>query len=122
MTTQDIHDDKLQETFQQGRLPEESEDTHDQKTPAEKVKEPARYRIWAILSIVIAVIAWLIAGWNGYAGLATGVISIVAGALALRSHRHGVRNTAITAIIASGVLVVVLTAFIIVIYLGLNAI
>lgn len=69
----------------------------------------------------MSVIAWITANWNGYVALGTAVVAIVVGFLALRSHRHAVRNTAITSIIASAVLLVVLAAFMIVIYLGLKS-
>lgn len=76
--------------------------------------------MWAVVSILVTVGAWISAGWNGYLAMALGAFAVVAGALALRSRRHGVRNTAITAIIAAAVLVVVLAAFVIVIYMGLQ--
>ncbi len=82
--------------------------------------EPGRYRTLAVVSIAIAILAWVIAGWNGYAAMAAALVSIITGGMALRSHRHAVRNTAITSIIAAAVLLVVLAAFVIVIYLGLN--
>lgn len=84
--------------------------------------EPGRYCTWAVISILMAVVAWIAANWNGYAAMGASVVSLVFGFMALRSRRHGVRNTAITSIIAAAVLLVVLTAFVMVIYLGLKAI
>jgi len=74
------------------------------------------------MSIVLAAVAWIAANWNGYVSAAVSALAVTAGFLALRSHRHGVRNTAITAIVAAGVLLVVLVAFIMVIRLGLRSI
>lgn len=101
-----------------------------QETPRESVqepevrtpKEPGRFVTYAIVSIVLTVAAWIAANMNGYVAIACSVAAIVAGAMALRSRRHGVRNTAITAIIAAAVLLVVITAFIIVIFAGLKSI
>lgn len=83
--------------------------------------EPRRYVTFAIASILVTVAAWITANWSGFVALALSVGAITLGALALGSRRHGVRNTAITAIIASAVLLVVLAAFMIVIYLGLKS-
>ena len=88
-----------------------------QAEPAEK----ARYMTRAIISIVVTVAAWIAANWNGYVAIALSVVAIVVGFMALGSRRHSVRNTAITAIIASAVLLVVLAAFMIVIFLGLKS-
>lgn len=84
--------------------------------------EPRNFVWMAVLSIVLAVIAWIAGSYNGIAAMAVSTVAILPGALALKSHRHVIRNTAITAIIASAVLLVVLLAFYIVVYLGLKAI
>ncbi|MCM1036557.1 MAG: hypothetical protein NC406_04455 [Bacteroides sp.] len=84
--------------------------------------EPGRFVAYAVVSIVLATVSWIIANWNGYVAAMVSALSVVAGFMALRSHRHSVRNTAITAIVAAGVLLVVLVAFIIVIRMGLRSI
>lgn len=83
--------------------------------------EPGRWCTLAICSIVVTVIAWIAANLNGYVAMVAAAVGILLGAMALKSHRHGVRNTAITSIIAAAVLLVVLAAFMIVIYLGLKS-
>ncbi len=85
---------------------------------------PVRGRfVWlAVASIFLTVISWICAGYNAWAAIVVAAVAIVAGALALKSHRRGVRNTAITSIIAATVLLVVVAAFLIVIYIGLKAI
>lgn len=84
--------------------------------------EPGRFVAYAVVSIVLATVSWIIANWNGYVAAVVSALSVVAGFMALRSRRHSVRNTAITAIVAAGVLLVVLVAFIIVIRMGLHSI
>lgn len=96
---------------------EPQQEAFEVKTPS----EPRRWCWLAICSLVVTVIAWIIANLNGYVALCACAVAIVLGALALKSHRHAVRNTAITSIIAAAVLLVVLAAFMIVIYLGLKS-
>ncbi|MDE6300330.1 MAG: hypothetical protein K2M19_01260 [Muribaculaceae bacterium] len=79
--------------------------------------------VWlAILSLILTLVAWIAGSYSGIAAIAISAAAIVAGAFALRSHRRGVRNTAITSIIAAAVLLVVVAAFMIVIYMGLKAV
>lgn len=101
------------------------------ETPEAKVEEPAaasssaeprRYLWLAIVSILLTAVAWLCGLHSGVAAMIVSAIAIVAGVMSLRSRRHAIRNTAITAIIASAVLLVVICAFIIVIYMGLRTI
>ena len=84
--------------------------------------EPGRYVAYAVGAIVLATLAWIVANWNGYVATAVSALAVAAGFRALRSRRHGVRNTAVTAIVAAGVLLVVLVAFIMVIRLGLKSV
>ncbi len=95
-------------------------------TPSQEIinpsHEPGRFVWLAIVSIVLTVLSWIGAGYSAWAGIGLAVAAIVAGAFALKSRRHGVRNTAITSIIAATVLLVVIVAFIIVIYVGLKSI
>ncbi len=90
------------------------------ETVAAEAPKGARTGWLAVLSLLVTVAAWIVANINGYVAVAISAAAIVLGAIALRSKRHLVRNTAITSIIAAGVLMVVLAAFIIVIYLGLR--
>lgn len=76
----------------------------------------------AIISIVITALSWIFAGFNAWLGIGLSAAAVVVGALALKSHRHSIRNTAITSIIAATVLLVVISAFLIVIYLGLKTV
>lgn len=81
----------------------------------------SRRFVWlAVASVILTIMAWIAGSHSAVASVAVSVAAIVAGALALRSHRHGVRNTAITSIIAAAVLLVVIAAFCIVIYVGLS--
>lgn len=86
------------------------------------MKEPRKYAWLAIISILLTAIAWIAGSYSGIAAIAVSACAIVLGFLALKSRRNLIRNTAITAIIASAVLFVVVVAFFIVIYLGLKTI
>lgn len=85
-------------------------------------KESRNFVWMAVISIVLTAVAWIIGSYSGTAAIIISASAIVLGALALKSHRHIIRNTAITAIIASAVLLVVIVAFFIVIYLGMKTI
>lgn len=97
---------------------------HETAETAEKQPSSEKKRfVWlAIASIFITIGAWISAGYNAWCGLALCAAGIVTGVLALKSHRHSVRNTAITSIIAATVLLVVVAAFLIVIYIGLKSV
>lgn len=89
-----------------------------QAVPAEKKR-----LLWmAVVSLLLTVAAWIACGYNVWAAIALSAVAVVVGALSLKSHRHAVRNTAITSIIAASVLLVVVVSFLIVIYLGLSSI
>lgn len=79
-------------------------------TPTEK----RRYTWLAVISLILCVTAWFVATVNGPATIGIGVAAIVSGAFALGSRRPVVRNTAITSIIATSVLILVVGAFILV--------
>ena len=84
--------------------------------------ESRRFMWLAIVSIIITALSWISAGFNAWLGIGLSAVAVVIGALALKSHRHSIRNTAITSIIAATVLLVVISAFLIVIYLGLKTV
>lgn len=85
-----------------------------------------RHATWhtymAAIATVLAVAAWVVLSINGYAALALGSASFAAACLGLRAHTRSWRNLATTALIASAVIMVVLAAFLIVIFWGLNSI
>lgn len=78
-------------------------------------------RVWLpLLSLLLAIASWLVLAYStGYAALVVAFLSILTGAFGCHRPRGGWRNTAITAIIASAVLVVVVISFLIVIKLAL---
>ncbi len=84
--------------------------------------ESGRFIVYAIASMILAIAAWFGAYYNAWLGIGLCIFSIISGALALKSHRNGVRNTAITSIIAAAVLLVVAIAFMVVIYIGLKSV
>lgn len=79
---------------------------------------------WVAVGLTLLAWIFLMAGGGSYAGylsLGVALAAVVAGFIALPGRSRAVRNIAITAIIAAMVLLVVLTAFIIVIKVGLAA-
>jgi len=85
-------------------------------------KEAPRFVWLAAISMLLTVVAWISGGYSAAAAIIISSVSIVTGALALKSHRHSVRNTAITSIIAAAVLLVVICAFFVVIHVGLESV
>lgn len=83
---------------------------------APETTERGIYPWLAAASLLLCVGAWYAATVNGYATLAAGAAAILCGAFALGSRRPIVRNTAITAIIAVGVLMLVVGAFMFVLH------
>ncbi len=93
------------------------------EAPAPAAAAPATWHTWmAALAAVLALGAWLVLCFNGYAALGVGLAAFVAGILGLRAHTRPWRNVATTAMIASGVVLVVISAFLVVIFWGLSAI
>ena len=76
---------------------------------------------FALISIIITVIAWVILSLNGIAALCIAVIGFITACFGLKAATRAWRNTAVTSIVASSVLIVVVSAFMIVIYIGLNS-
>lgn len=84
--------------------------------PSTAQKEKRRYPWLGILSLLLCIAAWVAATKSGYATLGIGAAAIVAGAFALGSHRPAIRNTAITSIIATAVLLLVVGTFMFVLH------
>lgn len=81
-----------------------------------------KYNTFALIAILLTVAAWVILSFEGDIALGVGVVAFVAGCVGLHASSQAWRNAAITSIVASSVLIVVLVAFKIVFYIGLNAI
>lgn len=98
------------------------------ETPAEDVKEtPAKdprskFNIFAIIGIILTIAAWIILSTDGKVALAVSVVAFIMACIGLKSSTRLMRNTAICSIVASGVLIVVVSAFLVVIFMGLNSI
>lgn len=76
----------------------------------------------AWISVALTLGAWVVLMLaNGYAAMAIAAAAVIAGFFAMPGRSRAVRNLAITSVIAAIVLLVVLTAFIIVIKIGLAA-
>ncbi len=82
----------------------------------------AKFNKFALIAILLAVAAWVILSFNGKIALCVSGVSFVSGCFGLKASTRTWRNTATTALVASGVLLVVLAAFMIVMDYGLRAI
>lgn len=93
-------------------------------TPAETPKHvtPLRYRIAAVVSLLAAIAAWLILPVSGKAAIVISAVAVLDACIGLKAKTRLLRNTAITALLASSVLLLVLTAVMAVLYIGINAI
>lgn len=69
----------------------------------------------AWVSLLIAVVAWLILVWSdGYIALATAVAALIVGIIGARRRSPGAKRLAVTAIIAALVLIVVVASYLVV--------
>lgn len=74
----------------------------------------------AWISLTLALVAWAALLWlNGYIALFVAIVSAVVGFFAIPRRSAGAKRLAITAIIASTVLIVVVAAYLVVIKIGL---
>jgi hypothetical protein len=71
-----------------------------------------KYSYWALASFIVTVIAWICLMWQGYVALAIAVMGSVAGFMGVKARRGILRYLAITSVIASLVLIVVMLSFI----------
>lgn len=98
-------------------------DGNQDSVPAATAKSTgSRYDKFAFLSIILTIAAWIILSFEGRVALAVCVVAFVLGCIGLKSRSRVWKNTAITSLVASAVLMVVLSAFMIVLFIGLNSI
>ncbi len=97
-------------------------DKHPIEEPREglKTKTPAskKWPVW--ISVILAMLSWMALmilnnDYSGYVAFGLGITAVVAGFRGAYANEHSLRRLAITAIIAAGVLVVVLASFIVVV-------
>lgn len=94
-----------------------------EQTVAGEVRDSrVKFNYLALTAIIAAFVAWVLLSFNGKIALAVSVFAFVCGCFGLKASTRSWRNTAITAIVASAVLMVVLTAVLIVVYVGLKSI
>lgn len=83
----------------------------------------ANWHTWmAAVAAILSIAAWVALCVDGYAAFGVGVCAFVTACLGLHAHTRSWRNLATTALIASGVILVVIAAFLVVIFWGLNSI
>lgn len=76
---------------------------------------------WVWCAVMLALIAWAVLAWaNGYVAMAIAATGIFAGFVGVRHSSLAMKRLAITAIIASTVLLVVVAAYLIVLKIGLS--
>lgn len=107
MTTTDIH------TTEPVKAPAVTETTGN--SPRQDPGPTAGYRVaLAVVAAVLTLVAWLAAMWvNGYISIGIAVVAIACGAMGCTRRAGAWRNLGITAIIASGILAIVMAAFLI---------
>ena len=71
-----------------------------------------KYSYWALASFIVTIVAWVCLIWQGYVALAIAIMGAVAGFMGVKARRGVLRYLAITSVIASLVLVVVMLSFI----------
>ncbi|MDE6240139.1 MAG: hypothetical protein K2M54_09180 [Muribaculaceae bacterium] len=89
---------------------------------AEDKNKRAKFNKFALLAILLAVASWVILSFNGQIALGVSIAAFLSSCLGLKASTRTWRNTAITALVASTVLLIVLAAFMFVMYVGLKAI
>ncbi len=84
-------------------------------------KTVAQRHLWVWLAVVFALVAWILLAWfDGYTAMAVAAAGIVVGFIGTRHSSLAMKRLAITAIIASTVLLVVVAAYLIVLKVGLS--
>lgn len=101
---------------------EENINPIDESSAQPVVDKRKKFNAFAFISILLTIAAWIILSFEGDVALGVSVVAFVAGCIGLRASKQVWRNTAITSLVAASVLIVVLVAFKIVFYIGLNAI
>ncbi len=93
------------------------------ETEAEKVgaKPKDHKAVWAWIAGILAALAWIALMIEGYTALVIGAASIICGFIGLRARSKALKNLSTAAIVASAVLLVLVSAFLIVIYIGLRS-
>ena len=114
--TENIQDAPVQQTVEVAE-PQQSNAAND------ALPNPrAKYNKFALFGILLTIAAWITLYFNGQVALGLSIVSFISACFGLKAATRPYRNTAITAIVASAVLMVVLSAFLIVIYIGLQSI
>lgn len=92
------------------------------KIKDEKAAQTPSSEMWyAIASIAFTFAAWCFAAFNAWAAIGLSAIAIALGVTGKKCPGRAMHNIAIGAIIAATVLLVVVAAFLIVVYLGLRS-
>ena len=85
--------------------------------PTERTTHPA----WVWLAVVLALVAWAVLAWsNGYVAMVVAAAAMAVGFVGTRHNSVAMKRLAVTAIIASTVLLVVVAAYLVVLKIGLK--
>lgn len=118
-------DNTLETTVQMapGLQPAEKPEGTDRQAAEDQCPRDTRekYSTLALAGIILAVAAWVVLSFKGEVALGLSIASFISACFGLKASTRAWRNTAITAIVSSTVLMVVLSAFLIVIYIGLDS-
>ncbi len=90
--------------------------------PTETPQEtPRRSSAMAWVALMLALMAWAALLWfNGYAALTVALLAVISGFVSIPRTKISTKRMAITAIIAALVLIVVVSAYLIVLKIGLS--
>ncbi|MBO4943583.1 MAG: hypothetical protein J6C95_09160 [Muribaculaceae bacterium] len=88
----------------------------------EEVKPGLPHRhAWVWIAVLLALVAWVLLAWfNGYTAMAVAAAGIIVGFIGAHRSSLAMKRLAITAIIASTVLLVVVAAYLVVLKIGLS--
>lgn len=92
-----------------------------ENTDTQHIASKDKYKLFAFVSLILCIIAWVTLMFEGYTSLVLSALAIITGFIGHKSSRKVYRTLSTATIIASAVLAVVLSAFLIVIYIGLKA-
>ena len=99
-------------------MTESDKDQHTEAVNPAENQSHSGARVWVWLAVVLALAAWAVLLWgSGYVALGLAVAALVSGGIGAARARLGLRRVAVTAIIAAGVLALVVAAYIIVLKL-----
>ncbi len=120
MTMNDIDKTQDIEVQDRSREPQKASATDNKAEQTERPNPRAKFGKFAIIGIILAIAAWIVLSFEGRVAWAISIMAIISSCIGLKAPTRTLRNTAITAIIASAVLLIVVSAFLLIFLIGLK--